>query len=61
MIIPNRLNPCKSETVGKWWADSIHKIYELLNYGASQCSCCSFFRGAILSGVAGFIVGYLIG
>ncbi len=45
MGIPNRLNPCKSESSGQWWADGIYAVYEWLNYGATECSCCSWFRG----------------
>lgn len=60
-MIPKKFNPCKKESSGKWWADAIYKAYEVLNYGASSCACCSFFRGAILSGILFFTIGYLVG
>lgn len=60
-MIPNQLNPCKHDSAGRWWADGIYKAYEVLNTGASNCSCCSFFRGAAISAVVFFVIGYWVG
>lgn len=59
-MIPDKLNPCKPATEGKWLADGLYWLYERLNKGAESCPCCSFFRGAAIFGVAGFLIGYLV-
>ena len=49
-------NPCKDKSQGKWWADVIYKVYSFLNYGAEECSCCSFFRGAMIGALIIYIL-----
>lgn len=59
-MIPRKYNPCKTESAGNAFLDAIFKIYEVLNTGASECSCCSFFRGAAIFFIIGLVIGVSI-
>ena len=50
MIVPDRYNPCKSESEGKPLADALAKFFDWAA-GGIDCHCCVFYRG-IAAGVA---------
>lgn len=44
MIVPDRYNPCKSASEGKWFADALAKFFDWAA-GGIDCHCCVFYRG----------------